>query len=193
MSATDAAIIAASIEESVRFAVIFDRHADAIRRFAVARVGTGPADDVSAEVFRIAFEQRASFDREVGDALPWLYGIAANLVRRELRGRARGFAALERLGGRRDLPGEPLLDLASRLDARTDLLELRDALLTLTDNERELLLLVAWEQLSPSAAAAVLGIPPETARTRLHRARQRIRNHANGEPTDLEVATDATQ
>lgn len=193
MSATDAAIIQASIDDPVRFALIFDRHVDAIRRFAVARVGTGAADDVAAEVFRIAFEQRRTFDPQVSDALPWLYGMAANLVRRELRGRARGYAALERLGGRRDLPGEPLLDVTARLDARTDLLALREALTTLTPDELDVLLLVAWEQLSPSAAASVLGIPPETARTRLRRARQRIRNHANATPSDWEVATDATR
>jgi RNA polymerase sigma-70 factor (ECF subfamily) len=193
MSATDAEIIAASIDLPVRFATIFDRHSDAIRRFAVARVGFAAADDVSAEVFRIAFERRDSFDLGAGDALPWLYGIAANLVRRELRGRARGYAALERLGGRRELPGEPLLDIASQIDARADLLELRDALLTLSMDELEVLLLVAWEQLSPTAAAAVLGIPAETARTRLHRARQRIRNHTGDQPTDVEVAADVTR
>jgi RNA polymerase sigma-70 factor (ECF subfamily) len=86
-----------------------------------------------------------------------------------------------------------LLDIASQIDARADLLELRDALLTLSADELEVLLLVAWEQLSPTAAAAVLGIPPETARTRLHRARQRIRNHSCDQPTDVEVAADVTR
>lgn len=193
MSATDAEVMAASMEVPVRFALIFDRHADAVRRFAVARVGSVAADDVVAEVFRIAFERRGSFDPAADSALPWLYGIAANLARRELRGRARGHAALERLGRRREVPGEPMLDAAARLDARDDLRELAAAVASLTNDEREVLLLVAWEQLTPSAAAAVLGIPAETARTRLHRARQRIRNHANAEPSDLEVATDATR
>lgn len=192
MSATDSAIIAASLDDPVRFAQIFDRHIDAIRRFAVARVGSSAADDVSAEAFRIAFEQRNSFDPEAADSLPWLYGIAANLVRRELRGRARGYAALERLGSRMEPSVDPLLDIASRLDARAGLYELRDALESLSDDERELLLLVAWEQLTPTAAAKVLGIPPETARTRLYRARQRIRNHSNTQP-DMEVASDATR
>ncbi len=193
MSTTDGAIIVASIDDPVRFAQIFDRHADAIRRFAVPRVGTSAADDVSAEVFRIAFERRSSFDANATSALPWLYGIAANLVRRELRGRARGFAALERLRGRRELAGEPLLDIASRIDARADLIDLRDALMRLSADELDVLLLVAWDQLSPTAAATVLGIPAETARTRLHRARQRIRNHSGDQPADLEVVTDATR
>ncbi len=193
MSTTDADIIAASIDDPVLFAQIFDRHADTIRRFAVPRVGVSAADDVCAEVFRVAFERRNSFDRDVSSALPWLYGIAANLVRRELRGRARGFAALERLRGRRELAGEPLLDIASRIDARADLLRLGDALMCLSADELDVLLLVAWDQLSPTAAAAVLGIPAETARTRLHRARNRIRNHPGDQPADLEVVTDATR
>ncbi len=192
MSATDAAIIAASTGDPVRFADIFDRHAETVRRFAVARVGASAADDVAAEVFRIAFEQRASFDTAVSDALPWLYGIAANLVRRELRSRARGYAALERLGSRRDLLGDPLVDAASRIDAQAELDELRDAVATLSVDEREVLLLVAWEQLTPTAAATVLGIPPATARTRLRRARQRLREHSTSR-SDAEVATDATR
>lgn len=193
MSATDAAIIAASIDDPVRFAQIFDRHFDSIRRFSAARVGDSAADDVSGEVFRIAFERRESFDANAVGALPWLYGIAANLVRRELRGRARRYAALERLSSRPAPAGDPLLDTASRVDAQAGLRELREALESLSDDERELLLLVAWEQLTPTEAAEALGIPPATARTRLHRARQRIRNHSHAEPPDLEVATDATR
>jgi RNA polymerase sigma-70 factor (ECF subfamily) len=192
MSASDAAIISTSIDEPARFAEIFDRHVDRIRRYAVPRVGTSAADDVAAETFRIAFEQRGSFDPEAAGALPWLYGIAANLVRRELRSRARGYAALERLAARPSPFADPLSDVASRLDARDELDDLRDALAALGEDERELLLLVAWDQLSPTAAAQVLGIPAETARTRLHRARMKIRSHPTNR-TAMEAMTDATR
>lgn len=190
-SPADAAIIAASIAEPAEFARIFDRHAVAIHGFAAARVGADLADDATAEVFRVAFERRGSFDTAVAYARPWLYGIAMNVVRRTMRDHYRGIAALERMVGRRHLPNEPMLDAGARLDAADELSHLRDALLTLTDDECEVLLLVAWEQLSPSDAAEVLGIPPETARTRLHRARKRIRAYAPSN-TDLEATTDAT-
>lgn len=191
MSASDAAVISASIDEPVRFAEIFDRHIDRIRRYSVARVGASAADDVAAETFRIAFEQRVSFDLRAAGALPWLYGIAANLVRRELRSRARGYAALERFASRPSPFADPLSDVASRLDARDNLDDLRDALAALSDDERELLLLIAWDELSPTAGAQVLGIPAETARTRLHRARKKIRSHPTNR-TAMEAMTDAT-
>lgn len=189
VNTADGAEIGASVSEPARFARIFDRHAGAIYRFAAARVGPSVADDVTAEVFRIAFERRGAFDTAVRDARPWLYGIATNVVRRELRDRRRGIAALERVDARPSLPGEPMLDVGSRVDAERELHQLHDALLALRDDERDVLLLVAWEQLSPSAAAQVLGIPAETARTRLHRARQRLRTHA-ASSIDLEVSTD---
>lgn len=192
MGASDAAIMAASLEEPVCFAQIFDRHADAIRRFAIVRVGVSGGEDLASEVFRIAFERRSSFDGQAASALPWLYGIALNLVRREMRGRARSYAAIERFGGRRELSGIGNPDIGDQIDARAELVELREALAALTADESEVLLLVAWEQLSPTEAAAVLGIPAETARTRLHRARQRIRKHPGAQPADGEVATDAT-
>lgn len=103
MSASDGELIAASIDQPVRFAAIFDRHVDPVRRFVTRRLGAGRSDDVVGEVFRIAFEQRHSFDTTASSALPWLYGIAANLVRREHRSHARWLVALQRADGRRDL------------------------------------------------------------------------------------------
>ncbi len=177
MSAPDGDVIATSIAEPVRFAAIFDRHVDAIRRFVTRRLGTDRADDVVGEVFRVAFERRATFDTAAASALPWLYGIAANLVRREHRAHARRLAALRRADGRREAAADPLHDAAARLDAVGDRDVLADGLLALGPDDREMLLLVAWEQLTPTEAASVLGIPAATARTRLHRARHQIRAH----------------
>jgi RNA polymerase sigma factor (sigma-70 family) len=191
MGGSDATVIAASIAEPVRFAAIFDRHVEPIRRFVVRRLGWARADDVVSEVFRVAFEGRSGFDAAVSSALPWLYGIAANLVRREHRGQARHLAALQRAGGRRDLPSDPLLDVAGRLDAAVDIAGLAGALLSLSDDEREMLLLIALEGLTPSEAAAVLGIPPATARTRLHRARLHIRRLCPTNEPDTETIADA--
>jgi len=193
MSLSDGAVIAASVEDPVQFAVIFDRHIDPVRRFVVRRLGESCGDDVISEVFRIAFERRETFDIEAASALPWLYGIATNLVRREHRSHARRLAALGRAEGRRELIGDPLLDAAERIDARSDVDDLGAVLLALSDAEREMLLLVAWEELTPTEAAAVLGIPPETARTRLHRARLHIRTEHERDGHNKEITTDANR
>jgi RNA polymerase sigma-70 factor (ECF subfamily) len=184
-------MIAASLADPVRFAGIFDRHIDHVRTFVVRRLGESRGDDVISEVFRVAFERRETFDVATESALPWLYGIATNLVRREHRSHARRLAALGRADGRRELVGDPLLDVAARIDARSEIRDLGAALISLSDGEREILLLVAWEELTPTEAAAVLGIPPETARTRLHRARLHIRNEIERDGHNNEVTTDA--
>ena len=177
MSGHDGRTIAASIDRPAGFALIFDRHAEAVRRFVVRRLGDSRADDVIAEVFRIAFERRASFDVTASSALPWLYGIAANLVRREHRSHARWLTALARADGRQDRAIDPLLAVDARLDAASLRPVLVEALLTLVDIEREILLLVAWEDLRPRDAATALGIEPSIARVRLSRARSHVRNH----------------
>lgn len=199
MTASDADIIAASLVDPVRFAAIFDRHIDPVRRFVVRRVGASRGDDVVSEVFRVGFERRHAFLPDADSALPWLYGIAANLVRRDHRSTARGVAALERLGYCAPAAIDPLLDVAGQLDAANEVLELRDALLALREEERDVLLLVAWEQLSPTEAAETLGIDAGTARTRLHRARRNVRAHmgratdpdTEPDPFDQEVPSDA--
>ena len=191
MGLSDGGMIAASLSDPVRFAGIFDRHIDSVRKFVVRRLGESRGDDVVSEVFRVAFERRGTFDVAAGSALPWLYGIATNLVRREHRSHARRLAALGRANGRRELLGDPLLDVAARIDARSDVRDLGAALISLSEGEREILLLVAWEELTPTAAAAVLGIPPETARTRLHRARLHVRSHIEQDGNTNEVTTDA--
>lgn len=192
MSAHDGEVVSLSLTDPSQFATIFDRHVDAVRRFVVRRLGSSRSDDVISEVFRVAFERRDVFDTHVESGLPWLYGIASNLVRRECRSRTRHAAALERVGGLREDMGDPYLDLVARIDARSELAGLRRAVLSLTDDEREMLLLVAWEQLSPTEAAAVLSIPPATARTRLHRARQQIRRQLEQERGEAkEPVTDA--
>jgi RNA polymerase sigma factor (sigma-70 family) len=193
MSLSDGAMISASLADPVRFAGIFDRHIDHVRTFVIRRLGESRGDDVVSEVFRVAFERRGTFEVAAGSALPWLYGIATNLVRREHRSHTRRLAALGRADGRREVVSDPLVDVAARLDARSELHDLGAVLISLSDGEREILLLVAWEQLTPTEAAAVLGIPPETARTRLHRARLHIRTELERDGHNDEVTTDANR
>jgi RNA polymerase sigma-70 factor, ECF subfamily len=95
------------------------------------------------------------------DPLPWLYGTARNVVYAEARSR------------RRSAPGEP--STAPAPEVRSLDPELDRALRALRDPDREALLLVAWEDLTPTQAAAALGITPTAFRVRLYRARRRLR------------------
>ena len=84
----DAAVIAASLTDPAAFAGVFDRHWAALHRFCVSRAGSA-GEDIAAETFRVAFDQRARFDPARGGAGPWLYGIATNLLRRWFRSASR--------------------------------------------------------------------------------------------------------
>lgn len=150
------------------FGVLYERHAATVYRYLARRVGPAAAEDLLADVFVAALGARMRvIPHASGSALPWLYGIAGNVVRSHFR----------RSGSRALLEGSTVVDwdaVDARLDAESLGGHLHTALGTLTPAELELLLLVAWEELSPSEAAAVLGISPVAARSRLHRAR----NHA---------------
>lgn len=191
MSGDDGTTIAVSIERPAVFAVIFDRHAVPVRRFVIRRLGDDRADDVIAEVFRIAFERRATFDASASSALPWLYGIAANLVRREHRAHARWLTAVGRAGNSADPLTDPLLDVEARLDAAALRPALIDALLALSEAQREVLLLVAWEALRPAQVATVLGLDQVTTRVYLLRARRHVRDHLSRAGITKEMVPDA--
>lgn len=145
--------------------VIYERHAAAVHRYLSRRAGTAAADDLLGEVFVAAVEARLRVQpHPSGSALPWLYGIAGNRVRAHLRRREQAPA---------QEPGFDWDAVDERLDATARRHELRAALAELTEGERELLLLVAWEGLTPAEAAEALGLTAVAARSRLHRARTR--------------------
>src|SRR5260370_18416506 len=96
--ADDATIIGLSVSDPEKFAVVFRRHAPAIQRYVARRIGHEAADDVVAETFLVAFRQRASYRDDERDCLPWLYGIATNLVGRHWRTEVRQLRLLARTG-----------------------------------------------------------------------------------------------
>lgn len=170
----DATVIAASLDDPAEFAAIFDRHFDPIYRFFERRVGRDTADSLAGEVFRIAFERRNSYRADGRECLPWLYGIAGNLVMKERRREIRHLRALARLGARPE-PTPSDHGVEERLDARAIWPSVASALEALPDGERDVLLLVAWEDLTYPQVAEALGLPVGTVRSRLHRGRQRLR------------------
>jgi RNA polymerase sigma-70 factor (ECF subfamily) len=174
---TDAAVIAASIADPRRFAVLFDRHAGVLFRFLVRRVGRDIADELLGETFRIAFEKKASFDGRRPDARPWLYGIATNLVAKHRRSEAGRLRATARLAAA--APLDPVADsVAAVVDAHDVWPRVVDAIAALPDGERDALLLHVWEELSYQEFAVALEVPVGTVRSRLNRARSRLRELA---------------
>jgi RNA polymerase sigma-70 factor, ECF subfamily len=172
---SDAALIAASIDRPAQFGAIFDRHATVLHRYLVRRIGPDDADGLVGEIFRIAFEKRQSYDVSRGSARPWLYGIATNLVAKHRRSEARRYFAVARLAARR-VPG-PALDeqVSAMVDAHELWRQVAAAVAELPEPERDALILHVWEGLAYEEVAGALGVPVGTVRSRLNRARGRLR------------------
>lgn len=169
----DGEAIGASLAQPSAFEAVFDRHFAAVHRFVRRRVGLALADDVASETFVRAFASRARFDTSRGSALPWLLGIAVNLVARHYRTEERQLRAYARTGVDAALGEEDAAD--SRLDAAAFKLRLAAALAELRAEERDALLLYAWAELGYDEIAEALGIPVGTVRSRLSRARAHVR------------------
>ena len=172
-SSYDAAVIAESLTDPAAFAGVFDRHWPAIHRFCASRAGSA-GEDIAAETFRVAFDERARFDPRRGDAGPWLYGIATNLLRRWFRTRSRARLA----------PGADEHDFAEDALGRAEasLLgpELAAALRGVAAADRDALLLHAWAELTYTEIAEATGVPVGTVRSRIHRARTTLRSQLEG-------------
>jgi RNA polymerase sigma factor (sigma-70 family) len=171
---SDAQLIDDSLDEPGQFGAIFDRHADAIFRYLARRIGPDDASDVLADVFLAAFEARHRYDRHVAAALPWLYGIASNLLRKHYRQRAGELRMLERLVEGRER-GDHADAVAGAIDAHVQVRTIAKLLDELPSGERDTLLLHAWEALTYEEVARALNIPVGTVRSRLNRTRRRIR------------------
>lgn len=174
----DSAALAASLTRPAEFAPIFDHHYDAVHAYLQRRVGPDVADELAAQTFLVAFERRARFDRSRPDARPWLFGIATNLLLHHRRQMVRKLRAYAKTGV------DPVLDafegVEDRLDAGGLGRELAAALAELPAAELEVLLLYAWADLSYPEIAMALEIPLGTVRSRLWRARGRLRELLEG-------------
>ena len=168
---TDATLMERSLHgQPDSFVEIVRRHETAVHAYLARRTGREAADDLLAEVWLRAYSSRTTYDTHQFTALPWLYGIARNVLRMHWRKRPDGAPRAESV--------DPWDDVVERMDSAATARSLIPALRALPGPEREILLLVAWEQLTPSEAADVLGIPPGTARSRLHRARLALKREA---------------
>ena len=175
----DAAVIESSWQEPERFALLFDRHAPHIYRYLARRAGSQDADDLVGETFLTAFAKRDRYDLGYPDARPWLYGIATNLLNRHRRQEARQYRIMQAVTAEPELPGHADR-VAADVTAQAMRRHLDEALAALPAGDRDVLLLIAWEQLTYQEVARALAIPVGTVRSRLHRARTRLRQTLAG-------------
>ncbi|MFF4351952.1 RNA polymerase sigma factor [Streptomyces sp. NPDC001530] len=188
----DAEVVAQSLEQPELFARLYDRYASDIHRYAARRLGTGAADDITAETFLIAFRTRARYDTDRPNARPWLYGIAGNLIGKQRRAEVRALRALARTG--HDTVAESWTDLADdRVTAQSAHAPLAGALAALPAGDRHVLLLVAWADLTYAEVAEALRIPVGTVRSRLNRARRKVRSALGADPAFTLDATEVAQ
>ncbi len=166
---SDEDLLARSVIDPLAFEPLVGRHAAAVHAY-LARRAPVVADDLLAEVWLAAFASRARFNPSLGTARGWLFGVARNTMLVHLR---KPVASALNAADEPDEDGWDAVD--DRLDAAAVAPVLRLALAALPHVDRELLLLVVWEQLSPTEAAQSLEIPAGTARSRLHRAKTRLR------------------
>jgi RNA polymerase sigma-70 factor (ECF subfamily) len=179
----DAVAIEASWRDAERFAVVYDRYAAQLYRFAHRRVGAELAEDVVAETFLAAFRHRRRYDVGRPSARPWLYGILTRELARWHRTESARYRALARAG-----VDEVAHGFAERVDAAVSARALQGplagALARLKRADRDVLLLVAWSDFSYEEVAETLRINVGTVRSRLHRARRQIREALGGTNPD---------
>jgi RNA polymerase sigma factor (sigma-70 family) len=170
------------------FAILFRRHADTIYNYCFRRIGDwAAAEDLLSIVFLEAWRRRNKHLPE-GKVLPWLYGVATNVVHNRRRAERRFAAALARLPAP---PPEPDFGQESdrRLDEELQVRSALDLLSQLPRHEQDVFALCAWHELSYADAALALEVPVGTIRSRLSRARRHLREATSahqdnqGQPT----------
>jgi RNA polymerase sigma-70 factor, ECF subfamily len=182
---SDSAAIAGSLVRPEGFATIFDRHYLSVHRYLARRAGT-QADDLASMTFVVAFERRGRFRPDSSSALPWLLGIATNLMHERHRVERRELGALLLLTSE---PPAADRQVVGDDDDHTD--QLMQALAALDSAQLDVLLLYAWEELSYEQIADALSVPLGTVRSRLARARGHLRSRLeqtsmNPDPTPSE-------
>ncbi len=151
------------VDPAQRFRSLYEANYGAIHAYASRRVGLQAADEIAAETFLVTWRR---MDAVPGEPLPWLYGVARNVV-------ARHWTA-----AKRDSLTEAAL-VRERMESAyatssLDDPELWQAWERLRPPDREVLALIAWEELTVAQAARVLGCSAAVFSVRLHRARRRL-------------------
>jgi RNA polymerase sigma-70 factor, ECF subfamily len=170
---------------------MFRAHSSAVLAYALRRIDPASAEETVSEVFAIAWRR---LDEIPADALPWLLACARRVLANQRRASRRRRALLERMSA----AGEPYEAPGPGEGATVEDRSLARALMELSEGDRELLLLLAWEQLEPERAAQALGCSRRTLAVRLYRARRRLahalaRVQGNDTPTTAPTTMESLQ
>jgi RNA polymerase sigma-70 factor (ECF subfamily) len=155
-------------ESGTKLAEIFSSYYEEVLAFCARRVGRSEAEDVAAEVFAVAVRRKDEIDWTT--ARPWLYGIARGVIANRWRTNLRRQRLLARIASFTEGTSEPAADIVVRSSEDHEALV---ALQRLRSNDREILMLAAWEDMSGPEIARTLGISVSAAEQRLHRAKKR--------------------
>jgi RNA polymerase sigma factor (sigma-70 family) len=170
--ASDGELIGRSLSgDAEAFMEVIRRHEVAIGAYLERRVGREAAEDLLGDVWAAAYQYRGTYDQTFAEARPWLYTMALNRLRQYWRSRSPVDLVPDVTGLADGWDPWPTVDV--RVDTRT---AFRAAVAALKSDEREVLTLVAGEDLSVADAARMLGMPAGTARRLLHQARTALRN-----------------
>lgn len=175
--------------EASAFGVLFERHARTIYNYCFRRTADwSVAEDLTSTVFLEAWRRRTDVRLDHDSALPWLLGVATNVLRNRRRSERRHRAALSRLSLEREDGFES--DLIERMHDQQAMRGVLDAVAALSRDDQDVLALCVWEGLSYESAALALGVPVGTVRSRLSRARARLRElaAADGHEEDDDAA-----
>jgi RNA polymerase sigma-70 factor, ECF subfamily len=171
-----------------RFRAAYEATYDDVLRFAQRRVHPSHAEDVVADVFLVAWRRLDDMPNGLGDARPWLFGVARATILNHRRGSRRRDALAVRLADATVVGGAGSGD-----DLAASGLDLAAAWTRLSDAEQEVISLAAWEGLSSAQAGAVLGCTATAYRIRLSRARRSLRRHLDAaSSSDSALRTSAT-
>jgi len=156
---------------------LFRDHGTAILRYFARRVDpVEDAADLMSDVMLAAWRRRDTIPPQPQDVL-WLYGVARNVLANHRRGTRRRTAATQHLA-------DQLQSAPTNTQAPSDeILDVRAAIRSLSESDREILTLSAWDGLTSAEIAAIVGLPPSTVRARLARSRATIRSLTATETT----------
>lgn len=163
-----------------RFTAIYDEHRPQVYAYAVSRAGRQLADDVVGDTFLVAWRR---LDAVPAAPLPWLLGVARNVIRERYRAEARQVSLAAEL---RAWVAEAEADVAEGVAEKVAVLA---AMAGLAEADRELITLVAWQGLTPRQAAKVIGCTVATYFVRLHRARKRLRTALDARLVEITLPT----
>ncbi|GAA4570223.1 RNA polymerase sigma factor [Planotetraspora kaengkrachanensis] len=159
-----------------RFTNLYDRHYRSVLGYALLRAERETAEDVSSETFLVAWRR---LDELPDQPLPWLLGVARNLLAKQRDARRRGQALIDRITVLTTAADQTSWDVAEHVLDRQSALA---ALASLRDKDFEAITLATWHGLTPEEAAAVMGCSARTYNVRLHRARTRLSRAMRVEP-----------